>query len=130
MYKMHHSHPKQFDLAAIIESSNDLSWKKALLSWSPTVNPTLLRSPLSHIPSATSMSFVCSQGWIPHFPEKHIPMYRFQWSLNICEISISDVSLLGLLQLLGQHSNAEFLWLPPVFLVALWEWCWMHNYSV
>lgn len=46
------------------------------------------------------------------------------WNLNVCEISVSDGSLPWLLHLQGQHCNAEFLWLPAVFLVppcgAVW----------
>lgn len=73
-------------------------------------------------PSATSMSFECPQGWLQCLKCANSSARN----LNICEISISDGSLLYLLHLQEQHSNAEFLWLPALFLVALCSAGWTN----
>ncbi|KAK4818296.1 hypothetical protein QYF61_010438 [Mycteria americana] len=59
-----------------IESQNRIGWKRRLRSPSPTVNLTLPRPPLYHVPKhLIQMSFKYLQGWqLNHFPGQPVPM--------------------------------------------------------
>ncbi|KAK4832342.1 hypothetical protein QYF61_021871 [Mycteria americana] len=60
----------------ITESQNRIGWKRPLRSSSPTVNLTLPRPPLNHVPKhLIQMSFKYLQGWqLNHFPGQPLPM--------------------------------------------------------
>ncbi|KAK4828042.1 hypothetical protein QYF61_023080, partial [Mycteria americana] len=60
----------------ITESQNRIGWKRPLRSSSPTVNLTLPRPPLYHVPKhLIQMSFKYFQGWrLNHFPGQPVPM--------------------------------------------------------
>ncbi|KAK4829272.1 hypothetical protein QYF61_002664 [Mycteria americana] len=59
-----------------LESQNHIGWKRPLRSLSPTVNLTLPRPPLYHVPKhliQTSIKYL--QGWrLNHFPGQPVPM--------------------------------------------------------
>ncbi|KAK4817034.1 hypothetical protein QYF61_026040 [Mycteria americana] len=58
------------------QSQNRIGWKRPLRSSSPTVNLTLPRPPLNHVPKHLSQtSFKYLQGWrLNHFPGQPLPM--------------------------------------------------------
>ncbi|KAK4829704.1 hypothetical protein QYF61_006079 [Mycteria americana] len=60
----------------ITESQNRIDWKRPLRSSSPTINLTLPRPPLYHVPKhliQTSVKYL--QGWqLNHFPGQPVPM--------------------------------------------------------
>ncbi|KAK4818248.1 hypothetical protein QYF61_009423 [Mycteria americana] len=58
------------------ESQNRVGWKRPLRSSSPTVNLTLPRPPLYHVPKhLIQTSFKYLQGWrLNHFPGQPVPM--------------------------------------------------------
>ncbi|KAK4827408.1 hypothetical protein QYF61_017838, partial [Mycteria americana] len=58
------------------ESQNRIGWKRPLRSSSPTINLTLPRPPLHHVPKhLIQTSFKYPQGWrLNHFPEQPVPM--------------------------------------------------------
>ncbi|KAK4823484.1 hypothetical protein QYF61_002548 [Mycteria americana] len=58
------------------ESQNRIGWKRPLRSPSPTVNLTLPRPPLHHVPKhLIQTSFKYLQGWrLNHFPGQPLPM--------------------------------------------------------
>ncbi|KAK4830766.1 hypothetical protein QYF61_013255 [Mycteria americana] len=60
----------------ITESQNRVGWKRPLRSLSPTVNLTLPRPPLHHVPKhLIQTSFKYFQGWrLNHFPGQPLPM--------------------------------------------------------
>ncbi|KAK4817079.1 hypothetical protein QYF61_027910, partial [Mycteria americana] len=60
----------------ITESQNCIGWKRPLRSSSPTINLTLPRPPLHHVPKhLIQTSFKCFQGWrLNHFPGQPGPM--------------------------------------------------------
>ncbi|KAK4818041.1 hypothetical protein QYF61_004568 [Mycteria americana] len=60
----------------ITESQNRIGWKRPLRSSSPTVNLTLPRPPLHHVPKhLIQTSFKYLQGWrLNHFPGQPVPM--------------------------------------------------------
>ncbi|KAK4828708.1 hypothetical protein QYF61_000546 [Mycteria americana] len=60
----------------ITESQNRIGWKRPLRSSSPTVNLTLPRPPLHHVPKhLIQTSFKYLQGWrLNHFPGQPFPM--------------------------------------------------------
>ncbi|KAK4814264.1 hypothetical protein QYF61_012819 [Mycteria americana] len=60
----------------ITESQNRIGWKRPLRSSSPTVNLTLPRPPLYHVPKhLIQTSFKYLQGWrLNHFPGQPVPM--------------------------------------------------------
>ncbi|KAK4814248.1 hypothetical protein QYF61_012744, partial [Mycteria americana] len=60
----------------ITESQNCIGWKRPLRSLSPTVNLTLPRPPLCHVPKhLIQKSFKYLQGWrLNHFPGQPVPM--------------------------------------------------------
>ncbi|KAK4814532.1 hypothetical protein QYF61_022021 [Mycteria americana] len=60
----------------ITESQNRIGWKRPLRSSSPTINLTLPRPPLHHVPKLLiQMSFKYLQGWrLNHFPGQPVPM--------------------------------------------------------
>ncbi|KAK4820013.1 hypothetical protein QYF61_017392 [Mycteria americana] len=60
----------------ITESQNRIGWKRPLRSSSPTINLTLPRPPLYHVPKhLIQMSFKYLQGWrLNHFPGQPVPM--------------------------------------------------------
>ncbi|KAK4832461.1 hypothetical protein QYF61_023508 [Mycteria americana] len=60
----------------ITESQNRIGWKRPLRSSSPTVNLTLPRPPLHHVPKhLIQMSSKYLQGWrLNHFPGQPVPM--------------------------------------------------------
>ncbi|KAK4806202.1 hypothetical protein QYF61_001126 [Mycteria americana] len=60
----------------ITESQNCIGWKRPLRSSSPTVNLTLPRPPLHHVPKhLIQTSFKYLQGWrLNHFPGQPVPM--------------------------------------------------------
>ncbi|KAK4830412.1 LOW QUALITY PROTEIN: hypothetical protein QYF61_010943, partial [Mycteria americana] len=60
----------------ITESQNRIGWKRPLRSLSPTVNLTLPRPPLYHVPKhLIQTSFKYLQGWrLNHFPGQQVPM--------------------------------------------------------
>ncbi|KAK4828029.1 LOW QUALITY PROTEIN: hypothetical protein QYF61_022806 [Mycteria americana] len=60
----------------ITESQNCIGWKRPLRSSSPTVNLTLPRPPLHHVPKhLIQMSSKYLQGWrLNHFPGQPVPM--------------------------------------------------------
>ncbi|KAK4810927.1 hypothetical protein QYF61_013335 [Mycteria americana] len=60
----------------ITESQNRIGWKRPLRSLSPTVNLTLPRPPLYHVPKhLIQTSFKYLQGWrLNHFPGQPVPM--------------------------------------------------------
>ncbi|KAK4806181.1 hypothetical protein QYF61_001104 [Mycteria americana] len=60
----------------ITESQNRIGWKRPLRSSSPTVNLTLPRPPLYHVPKhLIQTAFKCFQGWrLNHFPGQPVPM--------------------------------------------------------
>ncbi|KAK4818807.1 hypothetical protein QYF61_019736 [Mycteria americana] len=60
----------------LIESQNHIGWKRPLRSSSPTVNLTLPRPPLDHVPKhLIQTSFKYFQGWrLNHFPGQPVPM--------------------------------------------------------
>ncbi|KAK4818092.1 hypothetical protein QYF61_005669, partial [Mycteria americana] len=57
------------------ESQNRIGWKRPLRSSSPTVNLTLPRPPLHHVPKhLIQTSFKYLQGWrLNHFPGQPVP---------------------------------------------------------
>ncbi|KAK4824291.1 LOW QUALITY PROTEIN: hypothetical protein QYF61_013036 [Mycteria americana] len=65
-----------WDLLRITESQNRIGWKRPLRSSSPTVNSTLPRPPLYHVPKhLIQTSFKYLQGWrLNHFPGQPVPM--------------------------------------------------------
>ncbi|KAK4829686.1 hypothetical protein QYF61_006061, partial [Mycteria americana] len=60
----------------ITESKNRIGWKRPLRSSRPTVNLTLPRPPLYHVPKhLIQTSFKYLQGWrLNHFPGQPVPM--------------------------------------------------------
>ncbi|KAK4814463.1 hypothetical protein QYF61_018981, partial [Mycteria americana] len=60
----------------ITESQNRIGWKRPLRSSSPTINLTLPRPPLHHVPKhLIQTSFKYLQGWrLNHFPGQPVPM--------------------------------------------------------
>ncbi|KAK4823556.1 LOW QUALITY PROTEIN: hypothetical protein QYF61_003300 [Mycteria americana] len=60
----------------VTESQNRIGWKRPLRSSSPTVNLTLPRPPLHHVPKhLIQTSFKYLQGWrLNHFPGQPLPM--------------------------------------------------------
>ncbi|KAK4818042.1 hypothetical protein QYF61_004569 [Mycteria americana] len=60
----------------LTESQNRIGWKRPLRSSSPTVNLTLPRPPLYHVPKhLIQTSFKYLQGWrLNHFPGQPVPM--------------------------------------------------------
>ncbi|KAK4808258.1 hypothetical protein QYF61_011892 [Mycteria americana] len=58
------------------ESQNHIGWKRPLRSSSPTVNLTLPRPPLHHVPKhLIQTAFKYLQGWrLYHFPGQPVPM--------------------------------------------------------
>ncbi|KAK4811007.1 hypothetical protein QYF61_015711 [Mycteria americana] len=60
----------------ITESQNCIGWKRPLRSSSPTINLTLPRPPLHHVPKhLIQTSFKYLQGWrLNHFPGQPVPM--------------------------------------------------------
>ncbi|KAK4807192.1 hypothetical protein QYF61_024312 [Mycteria americana] len=60
----------------ITESQNRIGWKRPLRSSSPTVNLTLPKPPLHHVPKhLIQTSFKYLQGWrLNHFPGQPVPM--------------------------------------------------------
>ncbi|KAK4829578.1 hypothetical protein QYF61_005678 [Mycteria americana] len=58
------------------ESQNRIGWKRPLRSSSPTINLTLPRPPLHHVPKhLIQTSFKYLQGWrLNHFPGQPVPM--------------------------------------------------------
>ncbi|KAK4827957.1 hypothetical protein QYF61_022659 [Mycteria americana] len=58
------------------QSQNRIGWKRPLRSLSPTVNLTLPRPPLYHVPKhLIQTSFKYLQGWrLNHFPGQPVPM--------------------------------------------------------
>ncbi|KAK4828799.1 hypothetical protein QYF61_000856 [Mycteria americana] len=63
-------------LTEVTESQNRIGWKRPLRSSSPTVNLTLPRPPLYHVPKhLIQTSFKYLQGWrLNHFPGQSVPM--------------------------------------------------------
>ncbi|KAK4832223.1 hypothetical protein QYF61_021070 [Mycteria americana] len=59
-----------------VESQNCIGWKRPLRSSSPTLNLTLPRPPLHHVPKhLIQTSFKYLQGWrLNHFPGQPVPM--------------------------------------------------------
>ncbi|KAK4810753.1 hypothetical protein QYF61_007727 [Mycteria americana] len=66
----------------ITESQNHIGWKRPLRSSSPTVNLTLPRPPLHHVPKhLIQTSFKYLQGWrLNHFPGQPVPMLDHPFS--------------------------------------------------
>ncbi|KAK4831969.1 hypothetical protein QYF61_020352 [Mycteria americana] len=66
----------------VTESQNRLGWKRPLRSSSPTVNLTLPRPPLHHVPKhLIQTSFKYLQGWrLNHFPGQPVPMLDHPFS--------------------------------------------------
>ncbi|KAK4810562.1 hypothetical protein QYF61_004525 [Mycteria americana] len=66
----------------ITESQNRIGWKRPLRSSSPTVNLTLPRRPLHHVPKhLIQTSFKYLQGWrLNHFPGQPVPMLENPFS--------------------------------------------------
>ncbi|KAK4818986.1 hypothetical protein QYF61_022653 [Mycteria americana] len=64
------------------ESRNHIGWKRPLRSSSPTVNLTLPRPPLHHVPKhLIQTSFKYLQGWrLNHFPGQPVPMLHNPFS--------------------------------------------------
>ncbi|KAK4814190.1 hypothetical protein QYF61_012427 [Mycteria americana] len=62
--------------ARLMESQNRIDWKRPLRSSSPTINLTLPRPPLYHVPKhLIQTSFKYLQGWrLNHFPGQPVPM--------------------------------------------------------
>ncbi|KAK4811014.1 hypothetical protein QYF61_015718 [Mycteria americana] len=69
-------HYPSIGAARITESQNRIGWKRPLRSSSPTVNLTLPRPPLHHVPKhLIQTSFKYLQGWqLNHFPGQPVPM--------------------------------------------------------
>ncbi|KAK4827874.1 hypothetical protein QYF61_022268 [Mycteria americana] len=69
-------HDQLYENAAFTESQNRIGWKRPLRSSSPTVNLTLPRPPLNHVPKhLIPTSFKYLQGWrLHHFPGQPGPM--------------------------------------------------------
>ncbi|KAK4830892.1 hypothetical protein QYF61_013821 [Mycteria americana] len=67
--RLKHSEPTR-------KSQNRIGWKRPLRSSSPTVNLTLPRPPLHHVPKQLiQTSFKYLQGWrLNHFPGQPVPM--------------------------------------------------------
>ncbi|KAK4819924.1 hypothetical protein QYF61_015299 [Mycteria americana] len=63
-------------LHRVTESQNSIGWKRPLRLSSPTVNLTLPRPPLHHVPKhLIQTSFKYLQGWrLNHFPGQPVPM--------------------------------------------------------
>ncbi|KAK4827479.1 hypothetical protein QYF61_018779 [Mycteria americana] len=63
-------------ITATNKSQNRIGWKRPLRSSSPTVNLTLPRPPLHHVPKhLIQTSFKYLQGWrLHHFPGQPVPM--------------------------------------------------------
>ncbi|KAK4828376.1 hypothetical protein QYF61_026114 [Mycteria americana] len=63
-------------MSRITESQNLIGWKRPLRSSSPTINLTLPRPPLHHVPKhLIQTSFKYLQGWrLNHFPGQPVPM--------------------------------------------------------
>ncbi|KAK4832297.1 hypothetical protein QYF61_021696 [Mycteria americana] len=61
---------------SLLKSQNRIGWKRPLRSSSPTINLTLPRPPLHHIPKHLSQtSFKYLQGWrLNRFPGQPVPM--------------------------------------------------------
>ncbi|KAK4824205.1 hypothetical protein QYF61_012119 [Mycteria americana] len=68
--------PARCQISGITESQNRIGWKRPLRSSSPTVNLTLPRPPLHHVPEhLIQTSFKYLQGWgLHHFPGQPLPM--------------------------------------------------------
>ncbi|KAK4810095.1 LOW QUALITY PROTEIN: hypothetical protein QYF61_008071 [Mycteria americana] len=66
----------------ITESQNRIGWKRPLRSSSPTINLTLPRPPLHHVPKhLIQTSFKYLQGWrLNHFPGQPVPMLGYPFS--------------------------------------------------
>ncbi|KAK4821693.1 hypothetical protein QYF61_027457 [Mycteria americana] len=64
------------DVSQITESQNRIGWKRPLRSSSPTINLTLPRPPLHHVPKhLIQTSFKYLQGWrLNHFPGQPVPV--------------------------------------------------------
>ncbi|KAK4815422.1 hypothetical protein QYF61_001410 [Mycteria americana] len=65
-----------FENHRITESQNHIGWKRPLRSSSPTINLTLPKPPLHHVPKhLIQTSFKYLQGWrLNHFPGQPLPM--------------------------------------------------------
>ncbi|KAK4817682.1 LOW QUALITY PROTEIN: hypothetical protein QYF61_024911 [Mycteria americana] len=66
----------EFEECGFTEPQNRIGWKRPLRSSSPTVNLTLPRPPLHHVPKhLIQTSFKYLQGWgLNHFPGQPVPM--------------------------------------------------------
>ncbi|KAK4813343.1 hypothetical protein QYF61_026639 [Mycteria americana] len=78
----HHSNLLKWQLSLalyrvlVTESQNRIGWKRPLRSSSPTINLTLPRRPLHHVPKhLIQTAFKYLQGWrLNHFPGQPVPM--------------------------------------------------------